>query len=224
MAKVNINTATREELVDVVGLRPEVADEILKFRRKGRIASVEALGELPGIGPATLDQLRKSLDFSDRAGAEGEDAVRGAAEATDNVTELGKQASDAGRRVVERVDEMVRGGVKVAQRSAGAASEVSRAAARRSSEGAAELGRMLINAAQEQTQHNVSILRALTEAVDWEKAAQAVDWERVLRIQSEFLRASLDRSAHLTQRYLEITQAVISAAAATSERETRRAA
>ena len=127
MAKVNINSATREELVDVVGLRPDVADEILKFRRKGKIASVEALGEIQGVGPATLDQLRKALDFSEQATSE---TAHGAAEAADNVTELGKRAADqvaeTGRRVAERADETVRSSVKVAQRAAGMVSEVPR--------------------------------------------------------------------------------------------------
>ena len=64
MAKPNVNTATREELVDVAGLRPDLADEILKLRRKGKVG-LEALDEVSGVGPATLEQLRKALDFSD---------------------------------------------------------------------------------------------------------------------------------------------------------------
>jgi hypothetical protein len=49
-------------------VRAEIADEILKLRRKGKIAGPEALDQVPGVGPATLEQLRQALDFSDRSG------------------------------------------------------------------------------------------------------------------------------------------------------------
>ena len=64
MAKPNVHTASRDELVEA-GVRAELADEILKLRRKGKI-DLEALDEVPGVGPATLEQLRKSLDFRDQ--------------------------------------------------------------------------------------------------------------------------------------------------------------
>ena len=38
MVKANVNTASREELIEV-GVRAELADEILKLRRKGKITS-----------------------------------------------------------------------------------------------------------------------------------------------------------------------------------------
>ena len=63
MAKPNVHTAKRDELVEA-GVRAELADEILKLRRKGKI-DLEALDAVPGVGPATLELLRKSLDFRD---------------------------------------------------------------------------------------------------------------------------------------------------------------
>ena len=63
MAKVNVNSASRDDLVNVAGLRPEIADAVLEFRRKHhRIADAQALEELPGVGPATVEQLRRALD------------------------------------------------------------------------------------------------------------------------------------------------------------------
>src|SRR4029079_13193015 len=64
MAKPNVHTASRDELVEA-GVRAELADEILKLRRKGKI-DLEALDAVPGVGPATLEQLRKSLNFRDQ--------------------------------------------------------------------------------------------------------------------------------------------------------------
>ena len=70
MPKVNANTASREELVEAAGLRPDLAEAILNFRGKhgGKITEATVLEELPGVGPATIDQLRKALDFSDKGG------------------------------------------------------------------------------------------------------------------------------------------------------------
>src|SRR6187431_2746510 len=103
MAKPNVHTASRDELVEA-GIRAELADEILKRRRKGRI-DLEALDEVPGVGPATLEQLRKSLDFrdpprngDDRDEPNGKDAADRAAEAgkrtVDQVAEAGKQTAE----------------------------------------------------------------------------------------------------------------------------------
>jgi competence ComEA-like helix-hairpin-helix protein len=67
MSKLNINDATREELVEKAELRPELADAILEFRGKhGKITDVEALNELHGVGPVTLEQLRTTFSFSDK--------------------------------------------------------------------------------------------------------------------------------------------------------------
>ena len=72
MAKPNVHTASRDELVEA-GVRAELADEILKRRRKGAIR-LEALEEVPGVGPATLEQLRQALDFREQQAAAGNGA------------------------------------------------------------------------------------------------------------------------------------------------------
>ena len=46
----------------------------------------------------------------------------------------------------------------------------------------------------------------------------------MIELQGEFLRASLDRSAQLTQRYLEVTQAVMTATASAARQQARKAA
>lgn len=63
MAKVNVNRATREELVEAAGLRPQMAEAVLRLRDEhgGRIADLEALKEIRGVGDATVDHLREVL-------------------------------------------------------------------------------------------------------------------------------------------------------------------
>jgi uncharacterized protein (TIGR02271 family) len=73
MAKLDLNEVTREELVDVAGLRPTVAEAVLRARDEhgGGIADLgalkDALGGVKGIGPATLDQLGDVLKVGRRA-------------------------------------------------------------------------------------------------------------------------------------------------------------
>ena len=67
MAKLDLNQATREQLVDAAGLRPFVAEAVLKARDEqgGELADIGALKDalegVRGIGPATLDQLGEVL-------------------------------------------------------------------------------------------------------------------------------------------------------------------
>jgi hypothetical protein len=51
-----------------------------------------------------------------------------------------------------------------------------------------------------------------------------VGQKRVFEIQGEFVRASLDRSAQLTQRYLEVTRTVIATSASAARRQAGKAA
>src|SRR3954453_8200998 len=73
LTKIDLHEATREQLVEAAGLRPLVADAVLKARDEhgGGIADLgalkEALGEVKGIGPATLDQLGDVLKVGRKA-------------------------------------------------------------------------------------------------------------------------------------------------------------
>ena len=226
MAKVNVNSASRDELVEA-GVKPELAEEILKLRRKGRIESIEAFTALPGVGPVTLEQLRKGLDFGDKAVQEGERAVREttekAADAAGKVAdaagaalregaEATRSTADAGTRVASIA---VRSGLQTVQRTAGAVAEVERATARRAAEGTTELSQVFVDLLNEQTRHNLQTMTALT---------QAVDWERVVRVQSEFMRVSLQRMGELTRRYFEVSQAGLTTATSAARDQVKKAA
>jgi hypothetical protein len=227
---VNVNTASREELLGVGGLRPEIVDEIVKLRRTERITGPEALEQVPGVGPATLEQLRKALDFSDRAkdggngddrGQERERSSRGGEEPAPHMREAVRAATRAGAEAAETVG---RDGLQVVQRAASTVAKVERAVAHRSAEGTAELGRTLLDLVEQQTRRNLEAWTALTEVVDWGRVAEAVNWDRVFQIQGEFWRASLEQAAQLTQRYLEASQTVMTAAADATREQGQEAA
>ena len=159
---------------------------------------------------------------------EADKAVNTAKDATNNVADLGRRttdkAADLTRETVDKAEDMARGGLRTVERTAGAAREVERAVTRRSAEGTAELGQVLTGLIKEQAQHNVETMSALTGAVDWEQVARAVDWKQVVEIQTGYLRVSMERMAQLTQRYLEISQAVLTTATSAALRQVDKAA
>ncbi len=57
--KININTATVEELVTLPGIGKSTAEEIVKYRKKnGKFTSVDQLLEIKGIGPSKLNKIK----------------------------------------------------------------------------------------------------------------------------------------------------------------------
>ena len=105
MAKPNVHTASRDELVEA-GVRAELADEILKLRRKGKI-DLEALDEVPGVGPATLEQLRQSLDFRDQPRNGDDRGEPNGKDAADKAADAGKRAVDQAAEVSARTADQV---------------------------------------------------------------------------------------------------------------------
>ncbi len=58
-ALLNINTATATQLQTLPKIGPQTAHKIIQYREKhGRFASIDALGNVKGIGEKTLAQLK----------------------------------------------------------------------------------------------------------------------------------------------------------------------
>ncbi len=60
ISKTNINIASIDELIKVDGISIKVAKEIVKMRSKSQINSIENIAKIAGIGPKTLDRIRKN--------------------------------------------------------------------------------------------------------------------------------------------------------------------
>ena len=228
MAKANIHTASRDELVEA-GVRAELADEILKLRRKGEIEGAEALEELPGVGPATVEQLRKALDFKapERSGngdhrKAPERAENGEHREAERRPDL-ERAADSARAAASAGTTAARSVLRVAHQSGQAAGEVQRDLAERSSEGLTEFNRMFADHLRDHARQSLEAWTILARAVRWDEVIKAVDWQQVTELQTRYIRDSLDRTTQLTRRCLELGQAVMESAAA-AQRKSDRAA
>lgn len=61
--KLDVNTATREQLMEVPGIGPATADNILKKRDElGEFRTIEDLLEVDRIGDKTLEKLKEYLE------------------------------------------------------------------------------------------------------------------------------------------------------------------
>ncbi len=62
LAQLNINTASPEQLDGLKGIGPTKAQAIVDYRRQhGAFKSIDELQNVPGIGPATLKDIRKDV-------------------------------------------------------------------------------------------------------------------------------------------------------------------
>lgn len=96
MSKLNVNVATPEELIEVAGLRPEMAEAIAKLRdERGKLGNIEELNEVQGVGPATLEQLRQAFTFGPTA---EEKAERQQVKADEKVERERVEAEDKAKR------------------------------------------------------------------------------------------------------------------------------
>ena len=214
MAKLNVNTASREELVDVAGLKPAVADSILKFREEsGKIADLDALREVPRMTSQVIDQLRDTVEF----GAEvAKETVQKAGEAATSVAKAGAEST---RRIGEKTAEVssavTREGAEAARRVVSSFAGVEKAAAERSTAAASELSELVASLLQEQMKANVEILQAMSRVQSWTDA---------IELHNEFFRGNIERMTQGASRYVETMTRLLSSVANVSREEVKKAA
>lgn len=61
--KVNLNTATQQELETLPGVGPKLAQEIIQARQQKPFSSLEDLDRLPGVGPSLLEKLKDRVTW-----------------------------------------------------------------------------------------------------------------------------------------------------------------
>lgn len=115
-ALVNINTASKEELISLKGIGEKRAQEILNYRQKnGNFKTVDDLEKVPGIGPGLMKQIRSEVTVTGKTSVEksahkgahtkapAPEKSKGAAAKTGETPKSDAMKSDTGKaKVVEK--------------------------------------------------------------------------------------------------------------------------
>jgi hypothetical protein len=147
-----------------------------------------------------------------------------AEKATDNVAAISSRTADNVAAIAGRTgDDVAAFGRRAADKGADATREATERtqdaahrgsqAAQRTTAGATEVGQAFAELVREQARDNVAAFRSLTDTF----------WDQAARIQADLLRASLERSAEFTRRYLEVVQAVTASAVSATREQARKA-
>lgn len=248
MAKINVNSATREQLVDVAGVRPQLADAIIKHRDEhgGKIADLDALNDLPGVGPATLDQLRGVLAFGAPAAKDGGEKAGEAA--AQKGAETAQKAGEAAQKGAEITSFAARSGAEAAKRASEKTAEAGQEVARATSETVSRLttigadaakrtvgvaGDAEKQAARQSTQVAGEIGDLFVSLVQeqmqhnvevLQSLARVRDWREALDVQNAYLRASIERMTRGTTRYVEVVTKLTTGMAGIVSEQAKKAA
>lgn len=64
-SKIDVNTAATEQLTEIKGIGPVIAQLIVDYRQdNGRFTSKEQLQEIKGIGPKTLSKIEERITLA----------------------------------------------------------------------------------------------------------------------------------------------------------------
>ena len=218
-ARLDVNAATKDELVEKVGLRPAVADAVIKFREaNGPITDLAMLDDVAGVGAATIDQMRSHVSVARKAAEHGADTsakaadvggtaakvVSGAgAEMTARVTEIGAAQMKEAANAAPKPQDMVAAMLHQQEKLAGPALESTRNATTRAADAALkavettapvadDLGKLWLQTVNEQVEDGVATLKGMV-------AARNV--RDVVELQSRFVGGSISRMTQLSTRY-----------------------
>jgi competence ComEA-like helix-hairpin-helix protein len=88
MRNIDLNTASREDLMEIEGIDPSLADKIIEFRdERGGLDSVDELRELSGISESTLQGLRAAAGESEDVESEDIEEAEGEGESEEESEE-----------------------------------------------------------------------------------------------------------------------------------------
>ncbi|MBW6510031.1 MAG: ComEA family DNA-binding protein [Desulfuromonadales bacterium] len=66
LEKININTASVEQLTQLNGVGPATAQKIVEYRQEKKFDSIDELTNVKGVGEKTLDKFRDQLTVGDK--------------------------------------------------------------------------------------------------------------------------------------------------------------